>query len=65
MREIVHVQAGQCGNQIGAKVSTEFVKFEMKLLSLFEMLPFLRKNWRVRVWHIEFLYDETIVIKND
>ena len=21
MREIVHVQAGQCGNQIGAKVS--------------------------------------------
>lgn len=23
MREIVHMQAGQCGNQIGAKVSTE------------------------------------------
>ena len=22
MREIVHVQAGQCGNQIGAKVIT-------------------------------------------
>ena len=22
MREIVHLQAGQCGNQIGAKVST-------------------------------------------
>ena len=22
MREIVHIQAGQCGNQIGAKVST-------------------------------------------
>lgn len=21
MREIVHIQAGQCGNQIGAKVS--------------------------------------------
>lgn len=28
MREIVHVQAGQCGNQIGAKVSTEFVNFK-------------------------------------
>lgn len=24
MREIVHMQAGQCGNQIGAKVS-EFI----------------------------------------
>lgn len=24
MREIVHVQAGQCGNQIGAKVSCGF-----------------------------------------
>lgn len=24
MREIVHLQAGQCGNQIGAKVSFEY-----------------------------------------
>ena len=24
MREIVHIQAGQCGNQIGAKVSVNF-----------------------------------------
>lgn len=24
MREIVHIQAGQCGNQIGAKVFIEF-----------------------------------------
>ena len=24
MREIVHIQAGQCGNQIGAKVSQPF-----------------------------------------
>ena len=28
MREIVHLQAGQCGNQIGAKVS--FVCFNAK-----------------------------------
>lgn len=27
MREIVHIQAGQCGNQIGAKVSVNFVFF--------------------------------------
>lgn len=24
MREIVHIQAGQCGNQIGAKVSIKY-----------------------------------------
>lgn len=29
MREIVHLQAGQCGNQIGSKVSaSEFLNFE-------------------------------------
>lgn len=25
MREIVHIQTGQCGNQIGAKVSTRLL----------------------------------------
>lgn len=25
MREIVHIQAGQCGNQIGAKVSIDYL----------------------------------------
>lgn len=27
MREIVHLQAGQCGNQIGAKVLFSFISF--------------------------------------
>ena len=27
MREIVHIQAGQCGNQIGAKVPTPIISF--------------------------------------
>lgn len=27
MREIVHLQAGQCGNQIGAKVSNTSITF--------------------------------------
>lgn len=27
MREIVHIQAGQCGNQIGAKVCDFYVIF--------------------------------------
>lgn len=34
MREIVHLQAGQCGNQIGSKVrwkNTEFIVFKMCL----------------------------------
>lgn len=26
MREIVHLQAGQCGNQIGAKVGLNFTQ---------------------------------------
>lgn len=29
MREIVHLQAGQCGNQIGAKVSNGFYKLNL------------------------------------
>lgn len=28
MREIVHLQAGQCGNQIGAKVSDSLIHFQ-------------------------------------
>lgn len=33
MREIVHIQAGQCGNQIGAKVNTMFFYTSYRLLS--------------------------------
>lgn len=34
MREIVHIQAGQCGNQIGAKVNnhSSMVSSEIKQL---------------------------------
>lgn len=37
MREIVHIQAGQCGNQIGAKVSfsKQFSQFSVRLPGLF------------------------------
>lgn len=31
MREIVHLQAGQCGNQIGAKVSDNMCHFRTLL----------------------------------
>ena len=38
MREIVHVQAGQCGNQIGAKfweiISDEHGEFDMLWLGV-------------------------------
>lgn len=40
MREIVHIQAGQCGNQIGAKVS--FSKLIFFFCSIFCSLKFLR-----------------------
>lgn len=32
MREIVHLQAGQCGNQVGAKVSIKIFLSRIKLL---------------------------------
>ena len=33
MREIVHLQAGQCGNQIGAKVNHTLMPFFLHALS--------------------------------
>jgi hypothetical protein len=35
MREIVHIQAGQCGNQIGAKVKQLLFRSIFNILSLF------------------------------
>lgn len=32
MREIVHIQAGQCGNQIGSKVSAILTRYFIYLL---------------------------------
>jgi hypothetical protein len=31
MREIVHIQAGQCGNQVGAKVKISMSEFYTKM----------------------------------
>ena len=39
MREIVHIQAGQCGNQIGAKV---------RIFNLFWLYLFLREKKKNR-----------------
>lgn len=36
MREIVHIQAGQCGNQIGAKVCKQYNFFFIFFLHLYE-----------------------------
>ena len=35
MREILHVQAGQCGNQIGAKVNS---KYKLKIDTICELV---------------------------
>ncbi len=37
-REIVHIQAGQCGNQIGAKVINFREKIEKLLIAVIEIV---------------------------
>ena len=48
MREIVHMQAGQCGNQIGAKVSHLFY-LRPRIAVLFTLIkrrgPFSSTQW--------------------
>lgn len=40
MREIVHLQAGQCGNQIGAKVRSDFLNnFRTQVMSSSILMP--------------------------
>ena len=41
MREIVHIQAGQCGNQIGAKVRSRELTKEFKAFPGFWCMTFL------------------------
>ena len=49
MREIVHIQAGQCGNQIGAKVSAEYKCFKLK----FELLlDFVDNQFFFQFWEV-------------
>ena len=55
MREIVHLQAGQCGNQIGAKVSLQenlviFVRVGMKTLSIEALSIFFWYTLFERFW---------------
>lgn len=40
MREIVHLQAGQCGNQIGAKVIYIFV-LQCLIIKKYNIITFL------------------------
>lgn len=61
MREIVHLQAGQCGNQIGAKVCMEFLIllfFSLNLCVSIEWIKIQRKiHWRLMFsnWFCFFL----------
>ena len=49
MREIVHIQAGQCGNQIGAKVSHFIFLKTLHTPVLFTLIkrrgPFSSTQW--------------------
>lgn len=44
MREIVHLQAGQCGNQIGAKVSFKRKKNKEKFIKILNIEKRSRKT---------------------
>lgn len=48
MREIVHIQAGQCGNQIGAKVGIKYILLLEIICLLNRVLDdvFIYKNGR-------------------
>lgn len=46
MREIVHIQAGQCGNQIGAKVSDTKT---ILLLGQFHLIFFLNRKKNIEI----------------
>lgn len=55
MREIVHMQAGQCGNQIGAKVSYVlcFVNFFFRNLSRRSIyVVFKRRYFLLQFWEV-------------
>ena len=45
MREIVHMQAGQCGNQIGAKVIWFSLSFVLKLTSKYRVFICSKVNF--------------------
>ena len=47
MREIVHLQAGQCGNQIGAKVSLESAMLKLKFSKKLTKSVFYLQFWEV------------------
>lgn len=68
MREIVHVQAGQCGNQIGSKVSLcIFIKFSRKSMLKQRSLPMKIRNdlFAVQnpICYIEFTFFKVFVRK--
>lgn len=46
MREIVHIQAGQCGNQIGAKVSDNASSNGLKVTRKVIDLTWKRERWK-------------------
>lgn len=62
MREIVHLQAGQCGNQIGAKVSQDSNRNPPESSS---RLPFVGgfKSFSIR-FSIVFMFSREFTLRN-
>lgn len=55
MREIVHLQAGQCGNQIGAKVSNDFNKHYLLECFLTQRTPQSMQFYLLNIFHAKFM----------
>jgi len=54
MREIVHIQAGQCGNQIGAKVG-DYLNFTVDIAGFYENIIYVKLTaWRPSVFRLLF-----------
>jgi hypothetical protein len=58
MREIVHIQAGQCGNQIGAKVNKKLrIFFENSYIKHFLVLgSYFGRTWYWSNWYISWWF---------
>lgn len=50
MREIVHIQAGQCGNQIGAKVNIILV-INVSTRRRLQVSAGVVQTWRIRLFN--------------
>lgn len=67
MREIVHIQAGQCGNQIGAKVNiillfSDSLGHDVCLFPFINMADKIKPPRPIKITHIVQFSSDKIII---